>query len=145
MKVALATAMLSVVVLGFNAIRIFAHGEDSVGPHGGVIRMPGAFHTELKQVDSKTFQLYLLDMEWKDPIVENSKVSVSLVRSGRVVTKLKCNVREVFFECKVNGQKNIVHGDRFLVQASRQGMLGHEVSYAYPLAVGDGGKRNAHH
>jgi hypothetical protein len=56
--------------------RVYAHGMNALGPHGGYIKMPGDFHTEL--VETKTnFHLYLLDMKFQNPTTENSSVSIT--------------------------------------------------------------------
>ena len=47
----------------WTATNAFAHGEDKAGPHGGFIRMPGAYHTEVVPVSKNQAKVYLLDMQ----------------------------------------------------------------------------------
>ena len=56
----------------------FAHGENVLGPNGGHIRMPGAFHTELVQTSDQGFKVFLLDVDWKNPVTSNSAVEARL-------------------------------------------------------------------
>ena len=46
---------------------LFAHGGNKPGPHGGKIKMPGMFHTELILNAPNDFKVYLLDMKFKNP------------------------------------------------------------------------------
>ena len=46
------------------SVNLFAHGEDKPGPHGGYIRMPGSFHTEVVK-EKAGYRVYLLDINWK--------------------------------------------------------------------------------
>ncbi len=59
------------------SLNVFAHGEDKPGPHGGFIRMPGAFHTEVVK-EKEGYRVYLLDINWKNPSVLDSAVLASI-------------------------------------------------------------------
>lgn len=77
-----------------------AHGEDKPGPHGGHIRMPGNFHTELVADQNGVYRVYLLDMQFKNPIVINSDVE-TYIQKGKKKINLKCSVAGAeFFLCK---------------------------------------------
>ncbi len=60
---------------------IFAHGMNKPGPNGGFIMMPGAFHTELVEKGTK-IHVYLLDMAFKNPMIENSSVKIKYMGKG---------------------------------------------------------------
>ena len=68
----------SLILVAFGSAREgHAHGEDRPGPHGGIIRMPGAFHTELRPKSNREFELFLLDMKWGEPSVAQSSVEAA--------------------------------------------------------------------
>ncbi len=70
------------------SISVLAHGEDKPGPHGGHIKMPANFHTELVADADGSFRIYLLDMQFQNPTVKNSAVTVSV--SGKKKNTIKC-------------------------------------------------------
>lgn len=76
----------------------FAHGEDKPGPNGGHIRMPGSFHTEVVTEKNGNFKIYLLDLEFKNPTLKNSKVDVKIIQ-GSKSTQVKCTEKEIYFSC----------------------------------------------
>lgn len=115
-----------------GASSAFAHGEDKPGPHGGVIRMPGAFHTEVVAQGDNAIDVYLLDINWKDPTVKDSSVSVSHV-DGKRLTALKCQARENLFSCEA-GSRALRSGALY-VKSSRLRMEGIEVTYPLPLRI----------
>ena len=63
--------IISILISSLVGLTAFAHGEDKPGPHGGHIRMPANFHTEVIQDLDGSFHIYLLDMQFKEPIVKN--------------------------------------------------------------------------
>jgi len=111
---------------------LFAHGEDSLGPNGGFIRMPGGFHTELK-LDKGKLSIYLLDINWKNPTVMNSNVQVEYVldKNSR---SLECKAKEQHFVCSLPKD---IKGDRgvITVSANREGMAGAIARYELPLRL----------
>lgn len=73
----------------------FAHGEDKPGPFGGGIRMPGAFHSEAVLFYPNEVKIYLLDMNWKNPTVSDSKVEASF--KGHRTSNATCQKRRTLF------------------------------------------------
>ena len=63
--------------LMLNFSLVFAHGMNKPGPNGGEIRMPGPFHTEAKAEGANKLKVYLLDMNFKNPVTANSSVEVT--------------------------------------------------------------------
>lgn len=112
---------------------VSAHGEDMPGPHGGVIRMPGAFHTELKQVSATSFNVYLLDVENKSPKVENSTLKATLKRNQN---EILCVPKKNRFSCSLPKNEKFKKGDEVQLLASRDGMPGGIVSYPFPFKTG---------
>lgn len=107
-----------------------SHGGDEPGPHGGFIEMPGAFHTEVVPVSDGVFNVYLLDMEFKNPSVKNSEVQAWL-RSGKKKTALDCTAQKTYFHC-VSADKKL-QGKELIIKAKREEMRGNEALYKLPL------------
>ena len=123
------TVTLSVLALGYSP-NLLAHGEDKPGPHGGYIRMPGAFHTELVKTSGSKITVYLLDIEWKNPTIKNSTIEVTVKLKGNS-TQAKCVPRDDRFECEL--KNNLDQVKEIQVKAVRDGQGGGIVSYDLPL------------
>lgn len=109
-----------------------AHGEDKVGPHGGFIRMPGAFHTEIVQTEKDKAKIYLLDMNWQSPSVKDAKVEVGLGTKATV----KCQAQEEsYFLCSFPKGTDLSKKGKLQVKAQREGQKGNEVTYELPLKL----------
>ncbi len=111
---------------------VFAHGEDRPGPHGGHIRMPGAFHTELVAAGKSAIRVYLLDMEWKNPTIESSMVTAYLKRKGQE-TPLACKPATDHFACELPKGKSLKATDEIHVTANRKGVTADAAVYRFPL------------
>lgn len=121
---------------------VFAHGEDKPGPHGGVIRMPGAYHTEAVPGTGRSFKVYLLDMEWKNPSIADSGVSAS---AGGV--SAACLPVSDHFVCTF--PKAVLTKGTLVVKSRRAGQEGNEAKYSLPLkapaAKADGAAETSGH
>ena len=118
----------------------WSHGEDKPGPHGGEIRMPGPFHTELTQPHPGHLQIYLLDMEFKNPTTKNSEVSVKAIgKKGQ--HEVSCQAEKSYFNCMLDTKKT---GEitQFEVKAKRDGAQGNVAKYGPGTAKKD---EHAHH
>ena len=51
-------AYLFLMAMLVSSILAFAHGEDKPGPHGGHIKMPANFHTEVIASEDGSFHIY---------------------------------------------------------------------------------------
>jgi hypothetical protein len=113
-----------------------AHGELKPGPHGGEIRMPGAFHVEVI-ARSVTVDVYLLDMQFENPQIADSSVNVTLQRDED----------QLALECQVVNNKKMFRGllpnneelgaGRLLVNATRGGLPAEPMHYELPLKSSD--------
>ena len=111
----------------------FAHGEDKAGPNGGFIRMPGAFHTEIVQSGKDKAKVYLLDMNWQNPSVKDSKVEVKL---GTKAVFIKCQAQEEsYFLCSFPKGTDLSKKEKLQIKAQREGQMGNEVTYELPLKL----------
>ena len=124
MKTARTLIFSLLATLSLNAL---AHGENKPGPHGGYIRMPGAFHTEVvKEKDG--YRVYLLDINWKNPSVLDSSVSAS-VQVGKKTTELVCTKQTDSYLCK----SLLPQKGKLNIQAKREGQTGAVATYKLPL------------
>lgn len=123
--------MIGFAALSFSPASLWAHGEDKPGPHGGVIRMPGAFHTEVKQVDENSLAVYLLDINFQGPTVRDSSVKVA-IKAEETEKSLVCKANQTFFTCEVPKDATLLKGD-LLLTAVRMGAKGIEMRYPFPL------------
>ena len=109
------------------SLKGFTHGEDKAGPHGGYIRMPGAFHTEVVK-EKEGYRVYLLDINWKNPSILDSSVK-AYIQVGKKKTDLSCAKEADSYLCKSRlpdkGNLNII--------AKREGQTGVVSSYQLPL------------
>lgn len=123
-----------VVVAAVVLLPAFArgHGEDRRGPHGGAVRMPGAFHTEVLQPDERTVLVYLLDVSFREPEVSNSSVEVSHLLDGRRET-LECRPSVDHFVCASPPRPPGLATGELEVSAARAGVTGAAVRYPLPV------------
>lgn len=137
--------IVKILVLTAVTTAAWAHGENKPGPHGGVIRMPGAFHTELKQTGARSVELFLLDMEWKNPIVENSGAKATFKKSDGTEVALSCITKAKSFKCELPKGSRFEKGGKVTIQASRSGMHGGLAEYQYPFKPGNPSMKGQHH
>lgn len=95
--------------------------------------MPGGFHTELVPTDEpKKFKVFLLDISFKNPLVDASSVEMSY--SGGSSRNATCSKRSKYFECTF---KTTLATDSGLlnVTAVRMGIKGSPAIYNVPLKL----------
>ena len=109
-----------------------SHGEDQLGPNGGFVRMPGAFHTEVVP-RKRNFQVFLLDVEFKNPMVAESNVEFTLKQADRE-TKDNCEPVKNHFVCSLPKDVALQTGN-LEVKASRNNVVGGIVNYKLPLKL----------
>ncbi len=125
---------LSLLILFFGCANVFGHGENKYGPNGGYIKMPGVFHTELV-FDKKdnSFQLFLLDIQFKNPTVKNSSVSATF-EDKKIKINFKCNVSNAnHFKCQPD-QKYESKSGKLRLEVVRDGAKG-VAEYQFPLKL----------
>lgn len=119
------------VILASGGSLAFGHGEDKPGPYGGFIRMPGAFHVELVPMGATKAQIYLLDIQFKNPSLKNSAVKLRF--KNEKVTEAKCAKKDSAYLCEFPAGIDLSSSGTLLLQATREGQKGVEVSYPTPL------------
>jgi hypothetical protein len=77
-------------------------------------------------VKNKKTLVYLLDIAFKNPIVENSSVEISVNDASFSI----CNVEKNYFVCP---DYNYKKGDKIVVQSTRKGIKGTKATYQFPL------------
>lgn len=114
-----------------------SHGENKLGPHGGYVRMPGAFHTELVEKKPKTLEVYLLDINFKNPVIENSEVTAKLTnKTGKQQDTVNCLAQKekMNFECKLD--KDFSLYQKIKIKAIRNGIKSSkDADYEIPLKL----------
>lgn len=135
MKFALSTILL--VSFSYST-PTFAHGEDKPGPHGGEIRMPGAFHTEVVTVGSNKVRVYLLDMNFKNPSVKDSSVSAELTLKSKKSFKAACQQEKDSFLCAFDDKSaDLKSPGELKIHATREKLKGNEAKYSLPSGFKD--------
>lgn len=115
------------------AANVFAHGEDKLGPNGGFIRMPGAYHTEVVVDGKDQLKVFLLDINWKNPTTKNSSVELSF--SGKSKSSTQCNAKDDYFSCPLPSGIDLKKKGQLTVTSQREGQKGNQASYALPLKL----------
>lgn len=111
-----------------------AHGTDKPGPHGGEIRMPGAFHVEVvAKAEAEALRLYLLNMQFEQPQISDSSVRVVLEQQGETV-ELDCSIADgaKAFTCPLPNDASLQRGT-MKVDATRVGKPASTARYELPL------------
>lgn len=127
------------------SLQALAHGEDRFGPHGGYVRMPGAYHTEVILDGKNKLKVYLLDINWKNPVTKNS--SVEAVHSTQPKEVVKCQMQVTYFECVFPENTELTKKGQIVLRTQRDGQKGNEATYDLPLKLvksDDGGHGNHH-
>jgi hypothetical protein len=123
---------LSLVLFLFFTSIGHSHGEDKLGPNGGYIRMPGAFHTEVVMDGSNKMRVYLLDMNWKNSSVKDSALEVTVMQSNQT-NKGICVIVDNYYSCELPEGFNLKPGT-MKVKAQRKKLKGTAV-YELPLQL----------
>lgn len=120
----------SLIVFLISTIAL-AHGEDKPGPHGGHIRMPANFHTEVVVDQNGSYHVYLIDMQFQNPVVKNSSIK-AYIQNAKKKMNLKCAVMNAdHFHCA--GWKPQKSGT-LIIKAKRDGVAASmDAKYELPL------------
>jgi len=121
------------LVLASTPTAVWSHGESEPGPHGGEIRMPGAFHVEAVAADNAVL-LYLLNMAFEQPRVDGSSVTATHIHEGEA-RELDCHkaADEPAFRCTLPAEAALNEGE-LVVDATRGGKPAEPARYELPLA-----------
>jgi len=90
--------------------------------------MPGAYHTEVVAL-ANGFKVYLLDINFKNPIVKNSKIDAYVKGAGRR-QQLTCKSQSDHFLCSV---KKMPTQGELVVSSVRNNEEGSEAKYSLPI------------
>jgi len=116
-----------------------AHGEEKPGPHGGHIKMPGGFHTELEIDPAQGAHIFLLDMNFENPTVKDSSVS-AIFKTPKEQIPYNCAVMGGnHFHCVPT--KKLPNKGELVIKATRSNAVGNEVSYPVPLKAFEGNSK----
>lgn len=123
-----------IFTLLFSGAFAAAHGEDKPGPNGGYIRMPGAYHTEVVVTEPHRLKVFLLDINWKNPTVEDSGVSVTIASAKPASTD--CIAAKDHFVCELPKNINLKSSGTLSLISTRAKKKGAVATYALPLSFG---------
>lgn len=124
---------LSIVSLAFILPTVsMGHGDDKPGPHGGYIKMPGAYHTELVFEKEYNFYFYLLDANFQSPIVIDSSIDVVFKTSDLEIPQ-SCKPKEIYFLCVMPEGVTAATLNKIVVKSKRANKVGRDVVYGFPL------------
>lgn len=118
-------------VLLLASLKTLAHGEDKLGPNKGYLKMPGGFHTEVVPNKDGSIKVYLLDIEFKNPTVKDSKVEAMIHSSS--MKNLTCTPKRDHFVCDTN--KADLKNGMLMIIAERNSVKGAEANYDLPLTL----------
>lgn len=124
--------LLTLTTVLVAPILALAHGTDKPGPHGGEIRMPGAFHVEV--VDKgESLRMYLLNMQFERPRISDSSVQAVLKQEGSTI-RLDCTPAEdaKAFTCPLPDGASLQRGT-LKIDATRLGKPASTARYELPL------------
>lgn len=120
------------IIASLVNFQAFGHGEDKPGPNGGYIRMPGAFHTEVVQVNAQKFKVYLLDINWQNPTVKDSSIDATVkFKSSQV--NASCKAEGNYFSCELPKGKSLKVATEITLKAIREKVTGGLANYELPL------------
>lgn len=127
---------MKMLFLIFFEIVFFSRSAFSIaGPNGGHITKPGtatgveAYNIEL--VDKGKFmQVYLLDLNLKNPVIENSSVTVKYINKEEI--KIDCKTENNYFIC-AKPKETILNFKQVMVESVRDRIKAKEVIYNLPL------------
>ncbi len=117
------------------SIRSFGHGEDKFGPNGGYLKMPGVFHTEVVLEKDGKIKIYLIDINFKNPMIKNSKLTAFI--NSETKNELKCTTKRDHFLCETT-KADLIKGTLTIV-AVRSTVKGAEAIYELPLTLAKSG------
>ncbi len=129
---------LVILVLSLSFHFASAHGEDKLGPHGGYIRMPGGFHTEVLKDSKNSIKIYLLDINWKNPSIKDSSVQLTLndnQKTDNQKSTAQCEQKTDHFVCTFPPTVDLTKKAELKVVAQRENQKGMEVTYELPLKI----------
>ena len=121
--------LLFICLSFFN--KVFAHGEDKLGPNGGYIQMLGSFHTEIVPFSDKSIKVYLLDFNFKNPEVKKSQVKLEVL--NKKTHTADCKVVKDYFLCEFINPIDLNLNGKVTIRAQRGGDLFYSGEYLLPL------------
>ena len=122
--------LLTLILLTVS-VKSFGHGEDKFGPNGGYLKMPGGFHTEVVPDKEGKIKVFLLDINFKSPVVKNSKVIAAINNANK--KDINCTAKRDHFLCETS-KADLAKGTLSIV-AERSTVKGAEAIYDLPLTL----------
>lgn len=121
---------MTLVGLGCSTV---PHGEGELGPHGGYIKMPGEFHVEVVPKTNQSFDVYLLDLQNREPLTLASQLTAEIEQKN-VERRFSCETAGDHYHCNLPEGFNLSEGE-LTIQAVRRERTGREATYSLPLRL----------
>ncbi|MGZ3743406.1 MAG: hypothetical protein ACXVB1_14480 [Pseudobdellovibrionaceae bacterium] len=122
----------AIICLSLNAS---SHGEDKLGPNGGYIQMPGAYHTELVPDGPHKLKVFFLDISWKTQALNNSNLQIKYV-GKKSSSNANCEPQgKTYFSCTFPNDADLSKPGKLIVNSQHEGQKGNEVMYKLPLKL----------
>lgn len=112
----------------------FAHGEDKLGPNKGYIKMPSNYHTEVVPDGTNRIKVYLLDINWKNPSVKQSKLE-AIHKEGANTTKALCLAGKDHYICSFPKTIDLSKSAELVINSQREGQKGAAATYPLPFKL----------
>lgn len=113
----------------------FSHGEDKYGPNKGYIRMPGTFHTEVVPQEDGSYLVYLLDVQNKNPKVQDSSVDLELKTPSKSINFVCAAQNQTYFHCKSAEVKKESKSGQIILKTKRNAIAAKEAIYNLPFKL----------
>lgn len=120
-------------LIALSASTALSHGEDKLGPNGGYVRMPGAYHTEVVANGKNELKVFLLDMSWQNPSTKDSSVEIDFAAKAK--NPIQCKSKENYFSCELPADINLQKKGKLVVKSQREGQKGNLATYPLPLTL----------
>jgi hypothetical protein len=118
-------------LFGFLAFHlIISSPSDEIGPHGGFLRKPGSFYTEVI-LGAKELKVFLLDRDQKNASTKDSEIKVRYL-SKTIEHELECRITGQVFRCRLPDSFSSQEGS-FFIEAKRENSLRGSAEYQLPL------------
>ena len=113
----------------------FAHGDNNLGPNKGYLKMPGAFHTELLSNRDGTFKIYLIDINFKNPMTKDSSVELKYIAHNKKIIFNCSAFNDQYFVCSSKEVTSKPKNGNIELKAIRGKVQASIATYTLPLKL----------
>lgn len=99
------------------------------GPHKGVIRKLGEFHTEVVIGSNNEIRVFLLDQTKKKTVKPTGSLVATLEMKDKTLATIPCPARADFFICAFEETYPVRSAKSLTLETLRKGAKGHQAKY----------------